>query len=48
VTYIVLSARPIEGQADFLMQVEGQIVSDADLEALDQILNSFEVVGTLP
>jgi serine protease Do len=48
VHYIVLSARPIEGQTDFLIQVEVQIVTDADLEALDQILNSFQVVGTLP
>jgi serine protease Do len=47
-SYIVLSARPKEGQTDFLILVEIQIVSDADLDALDQILNSFEVVGTLP
>jgi serine protease Do len=47
-SYVVLSARPIEGQTDFLILVEVQIVTEADLEALDQILNSFQVVGTLP
>jgi serine protease Do len=32
----------------FLIWVQTQVVSDQDLEALDYIINSFEVVGTLP
>lgn len=32
----------------FLIWVQTQIVSDADLEALDHILNSFYVIGELP
>jgi serine protease Do len=33
---------------DLILWVQTQIVSDADLEALDHIINSFEVVGELP
>jgi serine protease Do len=33
---------------EFIIWVQTQIVNDADLEALDHIINSFEVVGTLP
>jgi serine protease Do len=39
-------ATPEEG--GFIMWVQTQIVNDADLEALDRIINSFEVVGELP
>ena len=28
--------------------IEIQVVNEADLDALDRILNSFEVVGDLP
>ncbi len=45
---IVLSARPINDQTSFLLLVIVNIVSDADLNALDQILNTFDVVGSLP
>jgi serine protease Do len=45
-TFINLAAAP-EGNP-FLILVQVQLVSDADVEALDKVLNSFEVVGTLP
>jgi serine protease Do len=32
----------------FLMWLEIQVVDDADLDALDHILNSFQVIGELP
>jgi serine protease Do len=44
----VLAAVPKDDPWGFLMRVEVQIVTDADWEALDRILNSFEVVGMLP
>ena len=47
-SFLVLSAVPINNPQAFLILVEVQIVSDRDLEALDHILNSFDVVGTLP
>ncbi|MBP7692150.1 MAG: trypsin-like peptidase domain-containing protein, partial [Anaerolineales bacterium] len=46
--FIVLSARPIENQTDFLLFVLVNILTDQDLNALDQILNTFDVVGALP
>jgi serine protease Do len=45
-TLIVLSAVP--ENRGFLILLQVQVVSQADLEALDKILNSFEVVGNLP
>ena len=47
-TLIVLSARPKNDQTAFLTIVIVNLMTDADLEALDNILNSFDVVGTLP
>jgi len=47
-TIIVLSTRPISNQSSFLATVMVQILSDADLDALDEILRTFDVVGTLP
>lgn len=44
-TFIVLAAVPAQRQ--FVMVVQVQVVSDADLEALDTILNTFQVVGDL-
>ncbi|MGH2545223.1 MAG: PDZ domain-containing protein, partial [Ardenticatenaceae bacterium] len=44
--FIVLSAVPAD--RSFITLVEVQIVSDADLDALDHILNSFVVSGELP
>jgi serine protease Do len=45
-TFINLAAVP-ESRA-FVIQVQVQIVSEADLEALDTILDTFKVIGDLP
>ncbi len=42
---LVLAARPIQNQTAFLVLVEVKITKDADLDALDKILSSFNVVG---
>jgi serine protease Do len=42
---VVLAARPIGNVTDFLMLVEVKILNDADLEALDRIMQTFEVIG---
>ncbi len=47
-SYVLLVATPIEAPDAFLIELHVQIVSDADWEALDRILASFDVVGTLP
>ncbi|MBN1815040.1 MAG: serine protease, partial [Anaerolineae bacterium] len=44
--FAILAAVP-ENRA-FLILLQVQIVSQADLEAVDKILSSFEVIGTLP
>ena len=44
----VLSARPINNPTSFLVTVLVNMISDADFEALDEILATFDVVGTLP
>ncbi len=46
--YIVLTAVPINDPQAFLVLVEMQITKDSDFEALDQILATFDVVGSLP
>jgi serine protease Do len=46
--YVVLSARPIADPTAYLILVEVQIMTDADLDALDQIFQTFNVVGALP
>ncbi len=46
--FLVLTAVPIDSPTDFLILVEVQIVTDADLEAVDHIMDSFQVVGVLP
>ena len=48
ISYLVLTAVPKDDPEAFLIEVEVQIVSDADLEALDKIIASFNVVGSLP
>lgn len=40
VVYVVLAATPIDG-SNFFIVVEVQVVTQADLEALDHVLNSF-------
>ena len=47
-TIIVLAARPQVNQTSFLATVMVQILTDADLVALDEILRTFDVVGQLP
>ncbi len=46
--YLILSAVPIDNPQDALILVEVQIISDADLAALDRILGTFQIVGVLP
>ena len=46
--YIVLTAVPKEDPQAFLVLVEMQIAQDSDFDALDQILATFDVVGSLP
>ncbi len=43
---IVLAAEPAAKDLSIVVLV--QVVTDADLDALDHILNTFDVVGTLP
>lgn len=47
-TLIVLSARPQQNKTSFLVTLMVQMQSEADLAALDEILRTFDVVGTLP
>lgn len=44
-TFIQLAAEPADGS--FILFLQIVLVGDADLEALDQILNTFQVVGEL-
>lgn len=46
--YIVLTAVPKDNPQAFLILVEMQITKEADFDALDQILATFDVVGSLP
>jgi serine protease Do len=46
--YLILAAVPIQDVGDILVFVEIQIVSQADLDAADRILQTFNIVGTLP
>ena len=46
--YIVLTAVPINDPQAFLVLVEMQITKESDYDALDQILATFDVVGSLP
>lgn len=46
--YIVLTAVPKENPQAFLILLEMQIGKDVDFDALDQILATFDVVGSLP
>jgi serine protease Do len=42
---LVLTARPIQNKTDFLILLDVRITKDADLDALDHILNTFIVEG---
>lgn len=46
--FLILSAVPIDDPTAFLILVEVQILSNADLDAADRILATFDVVGPLP
>ena len=46
--YIVLTAVPKDDSQAFLILVEMQITKESDFDALDQILATFDVVGSLP
>jgi serine protease Do len=46
--YIVLTAVPKDNSQAFLILVEMQITKESDFNALDQILATFDVVGSLP
>ena len=46
--FMVLTAVPVDDPTDYLILLEVQIVNDADLEAVDRILESFKVVAALP
>ena len=46
--FFVLTAVPIDDSRAFLILVEMQISKEVDFDALDQILATFEVVGSLP
>jgi serine protease Do len=46
--YVVLSARPKSNPTAFLVLLEVNVMTDADLEALDHIYQTFNVVGSLP
>jgi serine protease Do len=46
--YLVLTAVPKENPQSFLVLLEMQIGKEADFDALDQILATFDVVGSLP
>ena len=44
---VILSAKPHSSTSPLVL-VLVQIMSDADLDALDEILNTFDVIGSLP
>jgi serine protease Do len=46
--FLVLSAVPVSDPQAMLILVEMQITQEADFDALDEILKSFDVVGVLP
>lgn len=46
--YIVLTAVPRDNPQAFLILVEMQITKEADFDALDRILATFDVIGVLP
>lgn len=45
---VVLAARPVTNQTAYLATVIVNILSDADLTAFDYVLQTFNVVGSLP
>ena len=47
-TMVVLTARPIQNKTSMLVTLVVNMITDADFEALDEIIASFDVVGMLP
>ena len=47
-TLLVLSARPQQYKTSMLVTVMVNIMSDNDAAALDEIMRTFDVIGTLP
>jgi serine protease Do len=45
---LVLTAVPKSNSTDYLIAVQVTVIGDEDLDALAQILDTFDVVGTLP
>ena len=46
--YVVLTAVPNDNSQSFLILVEMQLAKAADWDALDRILATFQVIGSLP
>ena len=46
--FLILTAVPIDTSVKLLILVEVQILSNADVDAADRILATFDVVGVLP
>ncbi len=46
--FVVLTARPIQNKTSLLVTVLFNAMTDSDLEAFDQVLATFDVIGTLP
>ncbi|MFN2149905.1 MAG: S1C family serine protease [Anaerolineales bacterium] len=47
-SYLLLTAVPIDRPTDYLILVEVQIVTQADFDVAQHILDTFQVVGILP
>lgn len=47
-TMIILAARPISAPTSMLIIVVVNMMSDADVNALDEMLATFDVIGSLP
>lgn len=46
--YLILSAVPVDSSVQLILVVQVQILTTADLDAVDRILATFDVVGPLP
>jgi hypothetical protein len=45
---IIIAARPIDAPLSLLILVEVKVTKEADYEAIEKIIDSFDVVGSLP
>jgi hypothetical protein len=46
--YLILSAVPVDPSRQLIIVVQVQILNSADLDAVDRILATFDVVGAIP